>query len=735
MGGKGKTVFKAGERLTKFAPKFIHLADDILGSADELKAVSKSVDELSTGTKTVATSVTDDVVKTVEKVIAPKPAQTAPLSQRSANAAKVLESAKKDGQAVERVTQNKLRLEDPEAYFKAEVETRLKEITGSDITRIDVPYKLPKEPNKWQRTWTSSSGVMSQYGKAGSEIASRDFLVFKTSYRLAGRMTSQMPKFKGLNKKETVVFVDALENLRRGKDPGKLSSKILETIDEWKKTWPQPLEWARNVGMDPGDLGPYHFPKDYSKVFSDKKKYAMAVNHLVDTGQAKNVPDALQIMRRGKKSMSRKFGNLEFSRKYDLPFYEKTQKAVSDYIGGMADRVAHVQYFGPEDEVAMELIATAGSKGYDMDKMIDIYMTMNGIQRGAGTVAAQVSGALRYVQGVTSLNSAAVANAGQPINSATVMGAWRQLGGMAKFFTDKNAVREIERMGIVTDQALSALAAGHGFDSATGLVKKIGAPLFSEIERFNRISTAIAGKNWVEDLAKETLKGGKRGEKAMRILTQKLRVSGVIKNGKLTDEQLGESLIGLVDITQFHVGSRDLMDWVNSPYGKLAAQFRTFPYKQGGFMYNEVIKEAAQGNVLPAVRFLSIGIPVGLAVGAVRDVAKGREVAIDSNPLIEGFGNVGGFGLGGDVMFLWDTRKSGNFVQYGSGVVGGPSAGMTVQTINNIGKAARGDTVSIRRQGLKAIPGVGPLIQNKVLPYNLSRSGSSSGSRGKSDRI
>jgi hypothetical protein len=160
----------------------------------------------------------------------------------------------------------------------------------------------------------------------------------------------------------------------------------------------------------------------------------------------------------------------------------------------------------------------------------------------------------------------------------------------------------------------------------------------------------------------------------------------------------------------------------------MAAQFRTFTYKQQKFLTDEVAKEAAKGNFAPLARFLTVGGLVGTVTGTARGFLSGttssqikgnQDTPTDSNvgKFLTALNNVGGAGMFSTVTFPLQNLKSERFPQYLAGSVGGPTAGLAVQTATNVGKAASGSPSALERQGLRTTPIAGPILANKLMPY------------------
>lgn len=581
--------------------------------------------------------------------------------------------------------------------------------------------------NRAQRAFLSVRSQFNKLGENGKELAKGFEKARDIEETFNAGVLQRIPTVLKLKGKEFEEFADTLEILRKNELPTSnigqigLNPKIKQAVEEWSQVAPKIRNIAQEAGVDVGDLGPYYFPKNYGDLFKNQNSINKVANDMVRNGEAKNTAEALNTLARARRTHSKPFGNLEMNRVLDLPNFKKSPDVLTDYIQGASRRISMARQFGAKDEVAFDLIDKLGKEGYSADRAKELYEVAAGIKQYNPTKQA-VSSGLRKFNAVRSLGTAGIANAGQSTNTATVSGiinagkAMLKAGsGMAKKKFGNNVTKDIEfvdSIGVTADSVLKELREQYGF---TGKLGKIASPFFGTVEKFNRTAAAIAGKQWADKLAAKAAKGDSH---ALDVLQNKLGIEGEI-GSTLTKGQQAKAGRKLTELTQFKTSAQDLPAWTNSPEGKLVSQFRTFAYKQTGFMYNEVIKEAGRGNLLPLTRFLAVGIPVGYSLGKVRDKIKGRDEEDKelASEILDAFGNVGGFGLGGDAKFLGETASSASFPQYLAGTVAGPTAGYGVKTAQNIGYLGQGSETPLERQLLQLIPVAGPAISNKALPY------------------
>lgn len=582
--------------------------------------------------------------------------------------------------------------------------------------------ELPKRPNALQRATLSVSGELSKQGKGGQEIANGLKVARDISETGQAKFIQRIPTVLNLKGDEFHQFHDALVAIDKGEAPA-LSPKIQQAVQEWQTAIPSVREEAVKAGLDVGDLGPNYFPRSYTELLSSDKGRNLAAQHLVDTGQADSLGEAAMILDNMKAKYNTPFGHFENSRTADLPGYDISKDAIINYVQGAYDKIGAATQFGPRNEHVKELLTQIGKEGHDVGRALDNFQTAMGL-RQYGPVISDVSNKIRGFQRFRALGLSSLLNATQSTNTATVTGIWRTAKSAFKSFTPQER-QYIKDTGVIIDSVLNNLREQAGV--AGKITGKLTAPAFGAVEKFNRSVAAVAGKDYANKLAQKASKGD---TKALKILQDELGIKGDI-GPKLTPEQEIQAGRKIVELTQFKVDPQDLPNWTNSPQGKLVAQFRTFSYKQSGFVYNQVVKEALKGNPLPLARFIAVGIPMGVSAGVVRNTLslRGAVTAVrgdQENPshdrfaqAIEGLANIGAFGLGPtDAKFLGQNIASNRFPEYLAGTVGGPSAGLAVGTAIDVSKAAQGDLSAIERRGLKSLSLAGPALANTLVPYN-----------------
>lgn len=597
--------------------------------------------------------------------------------------------------------------------------------------QVGLPTYGVKKVSLVDKAARSTRSIIERQGEHGKEIAgmlrgSRD-----TEELYLAQLEKNLPTVRKLKGKEFENFVETTQGKAEAASP-----KVAKAVEEWQATHPGIRDRAVAAGLDVGDLGPKYYPHfiDYEKILKNKDSYNAALNHLVSTGQAENLPAAIKLLGHARDvSRNRKFGNLEASRIVDLPEYDKSSDSLRKYLQGSARRIAQTETFGAKDEKAMSLIAKAGEEGYDTQAIKNAYDIAVGAKRH-GPDAEKITNAVRRYNTVTRLGLGAISNSAQNINTGIVTGHLRTLKSAVKLLSPKN--REYVRdTGVIADAVLNDLREQAGVVGRG--ISKITAPGFQKVETLNRSIAATAGKDYALRLAQ---KGRPKDLETLR----KIGVKGEIENKTLTPEQMVQASRGIVEKTQFKVDPQDLPGWASSPGGKLVAQFRTFSYNQGKFFSNEILKPMRKGNYVPLARLLA-AMPVGYAIYETRRNINNRpEDENQARVATEVFSSTGGAGLVTDI-FRGLVPLNGKYVppdrrtSMAVSTFGGPTAGAAADLLGGISEAAQRknipeegldnklaagnngeqytDLTSLGRTGLRQVPIVGSRLQNTLLPY------------------
>lgn len=611
-----------------------------------------------------------------------------------------------------------------------------------------LPTRNTKKTSGIDKAFRSTRSVIERQGQSGQELAqllrgSRD-----TKQLYLAELQKQLPTLRKIaqpslpgqgiwRNKDFENFVDATQGIAPPRN-----ARVAKAVGEWQQVHPTIRDRAVAAGLDVGDLGPNYYPHfvDYDRIFKDSNTYNKSINHLVESGQAKTPEEAISLLNYAKDvSRNRKFGNLEAAREVDLPFYDKTPNSLISYLSSSAKRIADTENFGAKDERALNLIKRIGQEGGDTEAAKNAFDVASGAKQYTATTSNISKNIRRYVT-TTRLGLGALTNVSQNVNTGIVTGHLRTLGAAIKQLDPKTRAF-VGDTGVIADAVLNDLRTQQGYETfgtkAFGkAVNMVTAPLFGTVERVNRSIAATAGRDYGLRLAQ------KGDIKTLR----KLRVTGDIKNKTLTNAQQIQVARAIVEKTQFMVDPQDLPGWVDTPGGKLVAQFRTFSYNQGKFVSNEILKPAAHGDLKPLARLLA-ALPLGYALYETRRVIDGRPEEENKTKVgLQAFGKVGGAGLAFDIYqsinpigseYLPSDRR----VTMAVGAAGGPAAGLATQAAGAVSESVQRknvpedearlegkvvaansgdkytDLTAATRFGLSQVPIVGTPIKNRVLPY------------------
>lgn len=191
-------------------------------------------------------------------------------------------------------------------------------------------------------------------------------------------------------------------------------------------------------------------------------------------------------------------------------------------------------------------------------------------------------------------------------------------------------------------------------------IYRMGGKLFTSSERGNQVYEALVAKMRLEHDLRSfiTLNEKSRlsqifqtvrtlGTDRPEAIRQRIQKAGL---DKVSNERLGEMLNqsekGLPPEAIQEILHRTVRDqafpvilstkrlwWDTAPWLRLAAQFKTWPIEQMGFIYKYAIKEALSGNPLALMRFVTGTLIAGEAYNVIRDTVYDKEESLIVNAL------------------------------------------------------------------------------------------------------
>lgn len=598
-------------------------------------------------------------------------------------------------------------------------------VIDPELAKLRNEYIGPAKIHGFSKFWVTTKGLMSRLGDTGEVIAKR-LSAMRDAVELGqNEFFNMIPTVnkitKGIgSKKEFKQFVDALEALSRGETP-RMTARVAQAVKEWNAAIPLIRERARAAGIDVGDLGENYFPRIYD--LDKRSNFNKAVDFLVSTNQAETRGQAENILNQMRTDQLKNGMFSSFKKRtVELPDYDKTPSAMVRYLEGAFDNIARKEQFGANNEVITYLLERIGTQ-YGVKAQEAAAKLWNIASKQGDNYsqnAMKASSLIRQFNSLTKLGTAAVTNLGQNINTITSYGTKNYFESLYKYFFTPDGKKFKNETGVALDRVLENTKVNMGV--TRGAIGKISVPGFNAVETFNRNLAAEAAKNYAERQARVAAGGGPFAARAQRRL-QEMGITGDI-GAKLTPEQQIQAARKGVETTQFKIDPMDLPPWMDSPLGKTVAQFKTFAYKQTGYLYNEVVKRALKGDMMPLIRFMSIAPVLGNAIGDTRAAITGYEQE-EKSPFqwyVEGLSNVGGLGLGlNDIRMIYENRESAKLPSMLASTVLGPTAGNFTELANNIAKGiGQGYWSPLGRQGVKSVPVISPIsgrLNKALFPF------------------
>lgn len=556
----------------------------------------------------------------------------------------------------------------------------------------------------------STSGVLGKIDPRLEQLVTQRREIGETG---AAKAKSQLKVTNTLKKNEQTNLARVLKGTETP-----LNDRVVEAAKESRKVLNATYHQAKAAGVDVPGYKKNYFPQIHNpKTFQEGTSQSdAAIKHLVDSKQANSEAEAIGLMRQFKnvKSVS-PYQNLTKHRALDLPGYAENVPALHQYLDRAHASIAHTKTMGKGDKNLNKVLADVKKNGGDYEQAIKSYRQASGLNKGS-ELGERLSRIATNVQGSTKLGLSSIGNATQSANTAIVGGVGRTAKNLV---TQKSKANKafVEKTGVTDEQvAHEALFGEQGVSKG---LRKITAPFFEPVEKGNRATAALVGRDLANKLAKKAAGGDAN---AARRLEKEFGITGVTKKG-LTEAQQISAARKMVERTQFRTGPQDLPGWASTPTGRVVSQFKRYPYKQTQFLKKEVIDPARKGNVAPALRLAGVGAPVALAANYASDKARGAnfdqsapEKALDIANTVTGANLVTSL-----AQSLYPNSYDANSYLVKTGkALGGPTISDTIKAVQAGFEATKGKYTNAERFGLQHIPVIGTPISNRVLPYKNS---------------
>lgn len=486
----------------------------------------------------------------------------------------------------------------------------------------------------------------------------------------------------------------------------------------------------------PGWRQPNYFPHTFPFEMFKGKGEQDAINHLISTGQAKNVFDAKNLLRAIRPGGMR-VNNLESPRLVNLPGYRTDKGVLFDHLAHAYRRLAEVDSYGAKDENLRQLLSMVEAEGGNMgfaQKLVEGILRRS-VGRGAGLEGLQRSvyeTKLSSLQAATKLSFAFISQAGQSLNIGAVTGLSPMIRGLAKMIGDYG---KAEEFGLISGATLSTtlheirrVGLGEAWWDVGSKVMRWSQ--FQRLDKLCRVWAANSGRFYAERLF-EDLKGG--DQVAMR----KLRwlgvdVQGALQRGALGPEDILRAGKRVSDSTQFHTSAGNLPRWwLSSPEARTITMYKQFAFQQAKFIKDFVLKPAIlQGEFKPLV-YMSLIFPTfGELIADAKRMARWGDLKerpdADRYVLdraVDNLSMVGGFGIFSDAIASLTYGDKSMFWRF----IGGPILGDVVDLTYlgaSVLKSPHPLDVMKKEGGrelLGRIPFVGPRLRRELYPPKSTR--------------
>jgi hypothetical protein len=451
-----------------------------------------------------------------------------------------------------------------------------------------------------------------------------------------------------------------------------------------------------------------------------------------------------------------KKSGVEFARGVELPdkFYLKPELTLADWNKDTADRISSAMVFGKKDEkiqLTVDAIDNRVKEGllseHDAKYYKEFVQNLVHNERfGTDQIKNQaVHKFLKFGRGYqmfSKLGISSITNAGQFQNKANIFGYTKS--AKAYVTVNKNIQKYLAKSrdyGInltpVLDDLMSNIYEGGNRNWAvTGAANMLTWNGFKGVETQHRLADIVLAEEFLPKWAEKAAKGNKT---AMRNLERSGINPDTIKGGVLSKEQMNLGVKGIVSRIDFFVDPKDLQQFATkTELGQTFSQLGKFGLKQAKHVKDEIIKEAAHGNLAPLARWAIGGQVVGATVINTKNLITGsdRETTLADayNAAIEGdFSKagsywwentraVGGFGFLADKVEGLKYAKNPTDAAIRSFPMGSSAAdllmaaGISYEAIVNK-EVSFSDRDKLIKTGLKNIP------MGNVISGNLQRTG------------
>jgi hypothetical protein len=393
-----------------------------------------------------------------------------------------------------------------------------------------------------------------------------------------------------------------------------------------------------------------HFFKESFEAFSNTKDGRAKIKASIE----RHIPDAneAEVQKRFEEIMAAarlRYGHLEMARVFNRPDYIKDLGVVEKYITDSKRRIAIAREFGPEMEKGEKLLRKIGEEhGHKAENFAREYMQRATDTEPEGNLAfKEFSRTMRNFNAGSLLGQAVISNSSQSVFTAVYGGPWKTVKGTASSMTSEGHAFGRK---ILNDSVADFLKEGDAHYGRSGhlggfadtVMKYTG---FSWVEKMNRIVAANTGRHMALDMFDKLQKNPT--SKKLRAGLEKLRVNvdDALERGELSEMDQLRAGGTVVNKTQFQVDVSELpLSW-STDAGRLLTQFKSFQFKAGQFVKDEIVLEAAKrGNLKPLLIAALLFPAAGFAVMKGKDAVRWGEQREKETDVMDWLGVLGTYG-------------------------------------------------------------------------------------------
>ena len=576
-----------------------------------------------------------------------------------------------------------------------------------------------------------STRELSEIGGAPGKVLAKEMIdALWKGEREAGRATTLVGEwlkgFTGYQKNGVVEFLDAgiASSDPAVMEVGKKLKGLLEEVSTRAQNANMTIKLGSGEKLPWRPLQDHYFPHyttlDLDNI-RDGGKYLTDAIKQISREEEIPMDAARQMLENMMANSERRFGNLEFSRAHSWRHWDQDpERVLKKYFDGSYKRLNLAEQFGSDYKRADELAtaigqAGGGDRGMNFAREYIDRITGREIQGVFNQSLRPVRSAAMNFMVASKLGQAVIANASQPILSFISSDAKSFVRGVREAFTTNG--KEFAGMtGSALDSTMAQIVHDLG-GTRLGQTVLQGTG-FNKVEKFNRVLAANIGKNYAENtwqkLQYALNTDGVRVDFYKRELTR-LNIDPIeaLSRGRLTDDDLYKAGQKFTKRTQFSTGPQDLPMEATSELGKFAFQFKTFSFKAGQYMKDEILTEAKRGNYKPLMKAAMVMPLSGEIVNDVQALINGRTRSDNIvERIADDVASVGGLSLAYSMAKALEFGPSAI-----TGMLLGPAFSEALRaTYNTYSLLMKQNPQPIMKQGIGAIPVVGPMVANRLFP-------------------